>query len=235
MDPSDASRFRGIVARLNYLALDRPDLQFAAKECCRRMASPTCSDWMKIKRVGRYLNGHLRVVQLMPWEVRKMEVEGHADSDWAGDKRSMKSTSGGALYLGRSLIKSWSCNQSVIALSSGEAELYALTKLATQAVGLLSLAADFGWSLRAKIKSDSTAAIAIASRTGLGGKSRHIKVQYLWIQEAIRKDEFKLEKIPTSKNTADALTKFLSKDIFWFHIRKMGFSQKDESNSSPVF
>ena len=67
MDPAEATRFRGIAARLNYFALDRPDLQYAAKECCRRMATPMCSDWTRLKRVGRYLKGHARMVQLMPW------------------------------------------------------------------------------------------------------------------------------------------------------------------------
>ena len=186
MDPAEATRFRGVAARINYLAMDRSDIQFAAKECCKRMANPVLSDWMKVKRVGRYLKGHPRLIQLMPWEAEKYEVIGHGDSNWAGDKQSMKSTSGGALYIGSALIKSWSCNQSVVALSSGEAELYALTKLATQAVGLISMAADFGLNLRAKIKSDSTAAIAIASRSGLGGKSRHIRVQYLWFRRPSR-------------------------------------------------
>ena len=35
------SRFRGIAARANYLAGDRPDVQYAAKEVCRAMAAPT--------------------------------------------------------------------------------------------------------------------------------------------------------------------------------------------------
>ena len=137
----------------------------------------------------------------------------------------MKSTSGGAVYLGKSLIKSWSSNQSVIALSSGEAELYALTRLATQIVGLMSLAADFGCLLRGKIKSDSTAAIAIASRNGLGGKSRHIKVQYLWIQEALKDESMNLEKILTTKNTADVLTKYLQSELFETHVASMGFEE----------
>ena len=203
--------------------MDRPDTQYAAKECCKRMASPVLSDWMRVKRVGRYLKGHPRLVQLMPWEAEKHEVIVHADSDWAGDKQSLKSTSGGALFIGSSLIKSWSCNQSVLALSSGEAELYALTKLATQTVGLISMAADFGLNLRGRIKSDSTAAIAIASRNGLGGKSRHIKVQYLWIQEALKDEDINLETILTTKNTADVRTKFLTSEIFWTHISRMGF------------
>ena len=35
MDKHDASRYRALSARLNYLSLDRPDLQFAAKRASR--------------------------------------------------------------------------------------------------------------------------------------------------------------------------------------------------------
>ena len=37
---NDATAFRGLAARLNYLALDRPELQFAAKQTSKRMAQP---------------------------------------------------------------------------------------------------------------------------------------------------------------------------------------------------
>ena len=46
--------------------------------------------------------------------------------------------------IGQHLIKTWSTNQNVIALSSGEAELYAITKAACKTLGLMSLARDFG-------------------------------------------------------------------------------------------
>ena len=77
------------------------------------------------------------------WQKPETLATAYADSDWAGDKVSRKSTSGGLLMIGGHLIKSWSSTQPVIALSSGEAELYALVKAASQAKGLCSLMADF--------------------------------------------------------------------------------------------
>ena len=67
-------------------------------------------------------------------------------------------------------------------MSSGEAALYALTKGAAQVLGLSSMSADFGEELGCTVRSDSSAALAISQRVGLG-KVRHIQVQYLWIQE----------------------------------------------------
>ncbi len=41
--------------RINYLAQDRPDLQFAGKEPARGMSAPPEGDWQKLKKLGRYL------------------------------------------------------------------------------------------------------------------------------------------------------------------------------------
>lgn len=49
----EATRFRGLAAIANYLAQDRADMQYAAKEICREMASPKNGSWTKLKRLGR--------------------------------------------------------------------------------------------------------------------------------------------------------------------------------------
>ena len=41
IEGADATRFRGVAARCNYLSFDRPDIQYATKEVCREMAKPT--------------------------------------------------------------------------------------------------------------------------------------------------------------------------------------------------
>ena len=50
------ARFRALAARANYLAADRPDVMFAAKEVCRLMAKPTDVAMGALKRMGRYLH-----------------------------------------------------------------------------------------------------------------------------------------------------------------------------------
>ena len=58
----EATRFRAVAARANYLAADRPDIQYSVKEVCRRMAKPVKSDWNKLVRLARYLKGSPRLV-----------------------------------------------------------------------------------------------------------------------------------------------------------------------------
>ena len=53
--PAEATTYRSIAARANYLSADRPDIMYALKELCRGMAKPTKGHWLKLKRLGRYL------------------------------------------------------------------------------------------------------------------------------------------------------------------------------------
>ena len=59
---SEHTRFRGLAARANFLSADRPDIIFAAKEICRFMSKPTDVALMALKRLGRYLRDHPRLV-----------------------------------------------------------------------------------------------------------------------------------------------------------------------------
>ena len=225
---SESTRFRAVAARMNYLAMDRADLQYTAKDLSRKMAAPTRGDWERARKAARYVKYRPRAVQHFEFEQEGSELSGYADSDWAGEKPSMKSTSGGVLMWGTSMLKSWSSTQNTIALSSAEAELYAMSKCAQQCLSISSLAADFDVILRPIIYSDATAAIGIAYRSGLGGKTRHVRVQYLWIQGSLQRKDLELEKVGTADNPADVLTKFVPSELMSRHVRWMGYEFPDQ-------
>ena len=89
-----------LVARINDLALDRPDIQFGVKEAAKRMSAPCAPDWKLLKRIGRYLKLVPRAVQVYVWQDEPGELVTYVDSDWAGDRVSRKSTSGGMVFRG---------------------------------------------------------------------------------------------------------------------------------------
>ena len=92
--PAETTRYRGLVARANYLAADRPDLMYATKELCRGMARPTRAHWHRLKRFGRYLVGSPRTVVKYDSQGHEKEITGYSHSDWAGCRVTGKSTSG---------------------------------------------------------------------------------------------------------------------------------------------
>ena len=120
---------------------------------------------------------------------------------------------------GSHLIKSWSVNQSVIALSSGEAEYYASVKSASIAMGIQSLCKDLGveFDMPIDIKSDASAAIGICNRIGLG-KVRHIEVNQLWLQEKVTGGKITVTKVGTLDNLADAMTKAIDHESMQTHL-----------------
>ncbi len=98
------TEFRSAVMRANYLAADRPELQFSAKEAARGMQNPTTTAWEAVKRTARFLLGSPRLV----WVWRRQNPRDHfiglGDSDWAGQQSTRKNTSASAGMLGEHLI-----------------------------------------------------------------------------------------------------------------------------------
>jgi len=135
--------FRGSAARANYLAADRLDCQFAAKEVCRWMSTPTQAAWQALKRLCRYLVGLPRMIFHYRWQAVD-HVDVYTDTDWAGCPRTRKSTSGGCAILGAHPIKTWSSTQSSVALSSGEDEFNGVVRGAGVGLGYQSLLQDLG-------------------------------------------------------------------------------------------
>ena len=149
-------------------------------------------------------------------------VEAWSDSDWAGCQQSRKSSSGGVLQIGGHTLKAYSATQNIIALSSAEAELYALVKAASSAMGLVSTAGDFGEHLGIRVNADSSAAIGIVYRQGLG-KVRHLDVQQLWLQQKVMRKELKVNKVLGLENCADLMTKFLASNAIEKILEDMGY------------
>ena len=124
---------------------------------------------------------------------------------------------------GSCFIKAWSKTMEILALSSGESELGAMVKGCTEGLGVKSLLADFDISVQVKILSDSTAAIGMVKRLGLG-RVRHLTVSDLWIQQGIRNGSFTVVKHPSATNPADLMTKTKGRDDLMKLLSIMGFA-----------
>jgi hypothetical protein len=199
--------FRSLAASLNYLATDRPDIGFATKELCRAMSKATELDMLKLKRLGRYLVSHGNIATTFKWHCNISEVVGYSDSDHGGSK-DRKSTSGGVIVFAGVVVKSWSKHQKVIALSSGEAELYAAVKVGCELKGVRSLCKDYGLDVSLHLYVDAKATLGMLSRRG-AGSMKHVETNTFWMQAQVRNKDLTLHKIHTDHNFADVLTKYV--------------------------
>ena len=191
----DDRKYRSIVATINFVATDVLGLHFACNEACREMSAPTVQPWKKVKRIGRYLFGREKVVWMF------LSGDGHGslkvfpDSDWAGDLETRKLTSGGILTIGEQCLKTWSTNQSSFALSSCEAESYAVVGGALRALEMQTQRQNFEvGDLSVEMATDSSGAKSCASRRG-SGRTRLIEVVWLWLQQAVADGRFRMTKV----------------------------------------
>ena len=119
LTPSEATLFRALAARANYLAMDRPECAYATKELCRFFATPTKTGVEQLKRLIRYLASAPRLV----WHfgthtsAEPSDLNVFVDTDFAGCQVTRRSTSGGAACRGNHLIKHWSTTQATVALT----------------------------------------------------------------------------------------------------------------------
>ena len=122
----------------------------------------------------------------------------------------------------------------VLALSTAESKLAAVTKGISEGMGAQAVFRDFGRHLNLHVLSDATAASGICRRQGLG-RIRHLAVADLWCQDVVRSKAAKLDKWPGKQNPADLFTKFLARDEIVAHLRRMGmYSVEGRSTIAPV-
>ena len=235
LNQSEATLFRALAARANYLAMDRPECAYATKELCRFFATPTKTGVEQLKRLIRYLASAPRLVWKfgIHHDADPTDLNVFVDTDFAGCHITRRSTSGGAACRGNHLIKHWSTTQATVALSSAVAELTGISKGAAQGLGLQTIAKDLGIDLNLVVLTDATAAIGICRRRGLG-KVRHLATADLWMQDRIRKGDFKLSKVLGADNPADMLTKHVDKPLLIKHSGALGLSyESGRAESAP--
>ena len=169
----DSKTYRSVTARLNYIAPDRVDIQYATEETARPMAKPRRCDMGLLRRIGRSLVGRLRPVVHFRWQRSPCIATGYSGSVWAGCPTTAKSTSGGIVSLGSHVFKTWSRQQRTLALSNAEAELQAAAATSAEVLGVISLYRGLGAEVGKEVYVDSSAALGIAQRAGYG-KVRHL-------------------------------------------------------------
>ncbi|KAL0447562.1 UNVERIFIED_CONTAM: Retrovirus-related Pol polyprotein from transposon TNT 1-94 [Sesamum latifolium] len=142
-------------------------------------------------------------------------VVGYVDSDYAGDLDDIRFTTGYVFTLGGGPICWKSTVQSIVALSTIEAEYMAVAEAAKEALWLNGLAKEMGVEQGGvQLHCDSQSAIYLAKNQVYHARTKHIDVRYYKIREFIASREILLQKVHTSENAADILTKPLTIDKF---------------------
>ena len=179
----------------------------------------------KLRRLIRYLIEVPRVVTEYKFQGDVREMEVFSDRNWAGCRRTARSTSGGVMMRGTHYLKSWSSTQKNVTLSSAEAELLTAVKASGEALGMLQLMSSVGVPMTASIMVVSSAALAVVARKG-NGKLRHVRVGHLWVQQVAADGGLKYHKVNGEENPSDACTKHLTSERLRKLFARVGQCQR---------
>ena len=126
------------------------------------------------------------------------------------------------------MLATWSVTQSIQALSSGEAEFYAVLRGAVEALGLAATAEEMGFPFRKapRVGSDSSAARGTAGRHGVG-KLKHVDLKRPWSQAVLKQGRLGLAKQDGKTNFADLMTQHLAAPDMERLLEAAGFEFRD--------
>ena len=116
----DQKMYRSMIGSLLYITTSRPDNMHVVGMVGRFQAAPKQSHLLAVKRIFKYLKGTLSYGLWYPRN-QNFKLISYSDADWANCVDERKSTSGGAFFLGESLVSWLSKKQSSISLSTTEA------------------------------------------------------------------------------------------------------------------
>jgi len=134
----------------------------------------------------------------------------NCDSDYASDLDKRRSTTAYLFTLAKASVSWKSTLQSTMALSATEAEYMAITEAMKEAIWLHELLKDLGVGQKQlEVYSDSQSAIHLAKNQVFHARTKHIDVRYHFVREILEEEEIVLQKIHTTKNPVDMLTKVL--------------------------
>ena len=207
-----ATKVRRGIARVNYMAQDRPDLSAVAKVMSQHMSKPRDGVVHILKRCVRHLKKYPILENLIPSGVpaEERDLEVWTDSDWAGDVASRRSTSGGLIIFRGAVLMHWSKMQSNVALSSAEAELNSTVKGLSELIGMSNLINEtMGVNVQMKLYTDASACKGMLLRHG-AGKVKHLSVKQLWSQEVVSYFGVEVSKVARACNPSDLLTHSVS-------------------------
>ena len=216
--------FASLVGALLYLSTHtRPDISYSVNSLCSFCASPTEAHWLAAKRVLRYLKGSKDKVIKYTY-TPDLVLSAACDSDWAGDwvgpAATARSISGFVIWMAGGVISAKSRKQSVVALSSCEAEYMAISSAVQEIIYIRQILVDLYLRQTSPtiLACDNAAAIQLTSNETHQQRAKHISIRYHFNREAVRRREVEMVRTPGVDNPSDLLTKSLGPGKFSQHV-----------------
>ncbi|KAH9779278.1 hypothetical protein KPL71_007667 [Citrus sinensis] len=202
--------YSSVVGRIMYaMVCSRPDVAYGVGVVSRFMGNPGKMRWNTAKWILRYLSGSSDFGILFSRDNNvTSKVIGYVDSDFAGDLDKRRSTTGFVYTMCGGAV-SWKASlQSVVALSTTEAEYIALAEAVKEAKWLRGIISELGLIQDTiPICCDNSSAIQLNRNSKYHERTKYVDVRLHFIREKIERGVVNVVEISTEDNPTDALTK----------------------------
>ena len=176
-----------------------------------------------MKWIFRYLRGTSTVC--LRFGESEPSLKGYIDFDMARDLDCRKSTSGYLFTFVGGAISWQSKLQKCVSLYTTEAKYIAATEARKEMLWMKQFLQELDLKYKDYIvHCNSQSAIDLSKNTMYHARTKHIDVRYHWIRKAIEEQLFQIRKIHTDENTADMMTKVITKENLARCIKNMVMS-----------
>jgi len=214
------------VGSLMYLATaTRPDISYAVGVLARFSKNPGMTHWKAVKHLFRYLKGTLDYKLTYAPDPTNTELfTTFTDADHAGNPDNGRSTGGYAVKMGTGAISWCSKLQSIVALSTTEAEYVAATSAGQEILWLRNLFKELGYTLSksSTLWTDSNSALSVAKNPEHHGRMKHLDLRFYWLRNEVEKGTINIQHLRTDEMPADVLTKPLARIKLTEMANKLG-------------
>ena len=216
----------------------RPDITLAVQQCAKFNNAPNREHEEAIKRICRYLLKR-KEKGLVCKPDRNRGLECYVDADFAGsweknndtDEQSLYSRTGFCIFYGGCPILWKSKTQTLIALSTTEAEYVALSSALREVIGILQLLDELkanGLPVHSntpkfvcKTFEDNQSCINIATEHKSRPRTKHFALKLHHFRSYVVNKTIEIEHISTKEQIADIFTKPIPKLQFEYLRRKL--------------
>lgn len=205
------ARCRSLIGSLLYVTVNsRPDLAFSVNYLSRFQSTANETLWKALKRVLRYVKQTINYTLIFEKNC-DIPLIGFADADWGRDV-DRKSTTGYLFKIYGNTVIWKSKKQSVVALSTTEAELIALCHACVESCWIVKILKDLNIEVENfKIFEDNQSTIK-SINTYDQRNLKHLEIKYNFVKQKVEEGFVNVEYIKSEKQLADILTKPLSKN-----------------------
>jgi hypothetical protein len=151
--------------------------------------------------------------------MKKWKMVIYTDSDLAGEKDNRHSVTGYIMYL-MNVRNLWKSRlQKTVALSSTEAEYYALSEAAKEIKFIIQVMESIGieFELPVIVNVDNVGAIFMAENASATSRTRHVDARYHFVRKYVEEGVIKIIFVRSGLNRANGFTKNKSSDIYEKH------------------